>query len=406
MTTFLNSNPKYNWFVPTNIVFGSGAINSLAEHMPYGQKALIVTSNGKSAEKSGALSKVIEQISELVVDEDENGNEIKMQYAIFNRIGSNPTKEMVMEGAKFARENECDIVIAIGGGSVMDAAKGICAMAMNEGDLWDYIQFGTGGQQMAENLSLPLVCITLTSGTGSESDSGAVITNTETNEKTAFFAEHPMLAICDPDLTRSVSPELTAYQGFDALFHSTEVFTANQANFASDMVAKEAIKNIGGFLARAVKDGNDQEARERVAFASSLSSFAMNVGSCTSEHSLEHALSAYHPNLPHGAGLIMISVAYYEHFIEKGACPERFVKMAKMLGNKEAKEPSDFIVELKRLQEECGVANLKMSDYGITEDEFEKMAQNAISCMGMLFGADRVELSLEDCIEIYKKSFK
>ena len=395
MPTFLKTNSSYNWFIPTNIVFGTGAIDKLGENMPYGENALIITSNGVSAKKSGALDKVIQQLDEL-----------EIKHTIFSGVGANPTKEMVMEGAKIAKENNCDVIVAIGGGSVMDCAKAIATMATNEGDLWDYVQLGTGGQKIPEELSLPLVCITLTSGTGSESDTGAVITNTETNEKTAFFGEHPMLAICDPNLTISVNPKFTAYQGFDALFHSVEVFIANTANFASDMVAKEAIKNVGGFLPRAVKDGNDLKARERVAFASSLSSFSMNVGSCTSEHSLEHAMSAYHPNLPHGAGLIMISVAYYSFFIEKGCCPDRFIKLAKMLGNKQATKPEDFIVELKRLQKECGVDDLKMSDYGIKEEEFEKMANNAMDCMGLLFPNDPAELSIEDCVEIYKKSYK
>lgn len=395
MPTFLETKKNYNWFIPTNIVFGSGAINQLASNMPFCEKVLIATSNGESAKKSGALDKVIQQLKFLSIE-----------YIIFSEIEANPLKNTVMKGAKFARDNGCDGVIAIGGGSVMDASKAICAMATNEGDLWDYVQLGTGKGKEMENPSLPLVCITLTSGTGSESDTGAVITNPDTNEKTAFFGDFPLLAICDPDLTKTVNPKFTAYQGFDALFHSVEVFIANTANLASDMVAKEAIKNIGGFLARAVKDGNDQEARERVAFASSLSSFAMNVGTCTSEHSLEHALSAYHQNLPHGAGLIMISVAYYTHFIEKGCCPDRFIKLAKMLGNKQATQPIDFIIELKRLQKECGVDDLKMSDYGIKPEEFTTMAQNAMDCMGLLFPCDRVELSIDDCVKIYKQSFK
>lgn len=395
MPTFFKTNTSYNWFVPTNIVFGRGAINKMAENLPYGENVLIITTNGSSAKKSGALDKVIKQLDEL-----------EIKHTIFAEITPNPTKDVVMKGAKVARDNKCDLVIAIGGGSVMDAAKAICSMATNEGDLWDYIAFGTGKGQIPEEMSLPLVCITLTSGTGSESDGGAVITNIETNEKTAFFGDMPMLAICDPDLTMSVSPELTAYQGFDALFHSTECYISNKANLASDMVAKEAIKNIGGFLEKAVKDGKDAEARERIAFASSMSSFSMDLGACTSEHSLEHAMSAYHEKLPHGAGLIMISKAYYTHLIEKGCCPERFVKMAKLLGNKEAKQSMDFIAGLEKLQKACNVDNLKMSSYGIKEDEFEKMAKNAKDCMGMLFDNDPTELSVEDCVKIYKKSYR
>lgn len=174
----------------------------------------------------------------------------------------------------------------------------------------------------------------------------------------------------------------------------------------SDMVSITAIENVGRYLAATVQNGQDLAARERVAFGNWLSGIQMVVGTCTSEHSLEHALSAFHQDLPHGAGLIMISRAYYTHFIRKGACPERFVRMAQALGMQDAAEPMDFITALVRLQEACGVADLKMSDYGISPDEFEAMAQNAFSAMGFLFGADPLPLSVEDCVEIYRASYK
>ena len=117
-------------------------------------------------------------------------------------------------------------------------------------------------------------------------------------------------------------------------------------------------------------------------------------------------MSAYHQELPHGAGLIMISKAYYTHMIKSGVRKERFVDMAKFLGLNDAKEPMDFIKALDKLQHECGVDNLKMSDYGISEDEFATMAQNAKECMSLLFEFDPVKLSLQDCQNIYQASYK
>jgi len=174
----------------------------------------------------------------------------------------------------------------------------------------------------------------------------------------------------------------------------------------SDMYAITAIENISRNLAKAVKDGNDIEAREKVAFGNTLSGTVMCVGRCTSEHSLEHAMSAYHQELPHGAGLIMISKAYFTHLINKHVCDDRFVQMAKVMGTEDATEPMDFIKALVKLQEECGVADLKMSDYGIRPEEFETMAKNAKDTMGGLFLCDRSELSLEDCVAIYEASYK
>ena len=136
------------------------------------------------------------------------------------------------------------------------------------------------------------------------------------------------------------------------------------------------------YLPRAIKDGNDLEARTRVAFGNTLSGGVMCLTLITSEHALEHALSAYHPNLPHGAGLIMVSRAYYKYFIEHHACDDRFIRMAQAMGMPEATKPEDFLTALTRLQEACGVADLKMSDYGITPDEFETLMRNTREVMG------------------------
>lgn len=210
----------------------------------------------------------------------------------------------------------------------------------------------------------------------------------------------------DPELMVSVPPAFTAYQGFDALFHSTEVYICSMANLMSDMVALTAIEHVGKYLARAVADGGDMEAREHVAFANTMSGYSMVTGCCTSKHSLEHAMSAYHPNLPHGAGLIMISIAYYQHFVDKGCCPERFIRMAQALGCPHADKAQDFITALAELQRACGVDGLKMSDYGFTPDEFDKIAANARETMGGLFLADPCGLSHEDCVEILRKSYR
>jgi len=332
-----------------------------------------------------------------------------VETVLFDKVEANPLKSTVMAGGAFAREHGCDFVVALGGGSVMDASKAIAAMATNDGDLWNYMNGGTGKGQQLTKEPLPVVAITTTAGTGSEVDQWGVVTNDETNEKMGFGGYdslYPVLAIVDPELMKSVPATFTAYQGFDALFHSTECYISAAANMMSDMYALTAIENVGTYLARAVKDGNDVEAREHVAFANTLSGTVMTLSACTSEHSMEHAMSAYHQNLPHGAGLIMISKEYYQYFIDQHVCNDRFVRMAKALGMQNAKAPQDFITMLIKLQESCGVADLKMSDYGIQKDELDKMAKNARETMGGLFTCDPCPLSHEDCIKIYEKSYK
>ncbi len=172
------------------------------------------------------------------------------------------------------------------------------------------------------------------------------------------------------------------------------------------MVELASIKNIAEYLPRAVKDGNDIEARTKVAFANTMSGYSMEVCSCVSQHAMEHALSGHHQELPHGAGLIMISVAYFSRWIEEHICDDRFIELTRAMGNGDAQAPEDFIVALKKLIKKCNVDVVKMSDYGISRDEFPQMAKDARNTMGVLFACDRFELTDEDVISIYEKSYR
>lgn len=389
---------SFDMYVPTRFVFGSGRLAELSQYSMPGKKALVVTSNGKSVKANGALAKTADEFLKAGIEP-----------VLFSEVQANPLKSTVMKGADVAKQNECDFIVALGGGSVMDAAKAIAFMTVNPGDVWDYISGGTGKGLPMQNKPLPLVCITTTAGTGSEADQWGVITNDDTNEKIGFGGYDelfPVLSVIDPELMKSVPPEFTAYQGFDALFHATECYISNGANLMSDMYALTAIENVGKYLARAVRDGGDMPAREHMAFANTLSGVAMTLCSTTAEHSLEHAMSAFHHGLPHGAGLIMISKAFYGYFIERHACDERFIKMAQAMGMPQADKPEDFITVLTALQEDCGVADLKMSDYGIAEGEFDTLAANARETMGGLFLANPCELDHADCVEILRRSYR
>lgn len=389
---------SFQMYVPTRILFGAGQLNNLNSQKMPGKKALLIISNGKSVRENGSLARCEEQLRLAGVES-----------VIFDKIQANPVKTTIMEGAEVARKSGCDFIVALGGGSVMDASKAIAMMATNDGDLWDYINGGTGKNQSIKNQPLPIICITTTAGTGSEVDQWGVVTNEETNEKIGcggYDSLFPVLAIVDPDLMKSVPPKFTAYQGFDALFHSTESYISSFHSVMSDMYALTSIENVGEYLSRAVKDGNDMEAREGMAFANTLSGVVMTVSVTTAEHSMEHAMSAYHPNLPHGAGLIIISKAFYEFFIEKHACDDRFIRMAQALGMKDARKPEDFITMLVKLQEDCGVADLKMSDYGILPSELDTLARNARETMGGLFAANPCEMSHEECVKIFEKAYR
>lgn len=388
---------NFTYYMPTKLLFGKGQLGNLHKEKLPGKKAFIVISSGNSIKKFGYLDKVVEQLRLAGVE-----------YYIYDKIKPNPTLTGVMEGAELARENKCDFVIGLGGGSSIDSAKSIAVMTTNEGNYWDYVNGGSGKANEIKNDPLPIVAITTTAGTGTEADPWTVITNEENNEKIGFGYEKtfPVLSVIDSELMMTVPEKLTAYQGFDALFHSTEGYINNTSYIISDMYALKAIELIGKYLAKAVKDGSNEEARDNVALANTFSGIVESTSGCTSEHSIEHALSAFHSDLPHGAGLIMISKEYYTLIANSGRCDEKMIEMAKALGKKDATKAMDFVTALVELQEACSVDNLKMSDFGIDNSNLERYALNARETMGGLFEVDPIVISNDDVIEILKKSYR
>lgn len=391
---------KFNYHIPTKILFGPGKLEDLAKEELPGKKALIVISSGKAMKSNGYLDRLVEIL-------DRRG----VEHVLFDKILPNPIKSHVMEGAALAKKEGCDFVIGLGGGSSIDSAKSIAVMVKNPGDYWDYVSGGTGKGMPVTNGALPIVAITTTAGTGTEADPWTVITKEETNEKIGYGNSYtfPTLSVVDPELMLTVPKHLTAYQGFDALFHSTEGYIANIATPISDAYALKSIELIAKYLPVCVKDGQNIEARTYVALANTLAGFVESTSSCTSEHSMEHAMSAYHPELPHGAGLIMLSEAYYTFFAPK--VPDRFIAMARAMGiDVDSLPPEDrpmsFVKALINLQEDCGVRNLRMSDFGIKKEDIPELAENARKTMGGLFEMDRYRLSLKDTIQIMSEAYR
>ncbi len=390
----MTSNSIFSLHIPTRILFGCGEIKKLATEKMPGKKAMIVISGGTSMKKYGYLDKVINYLKENNVES-----------IVFDKILPNPIKQHVMEAAQLCRQEKCDMIVGLGGGSSIDSAKAIAIMACNEGDYWDYIPSGSG-KGYPVNKVLPVIAIPTTAGTGTEADPWTVITNEELNEKIGFGSQltYPYLSIIDPELMISIPPQLTAYQGFDAFFHAAEGFIANCATPVSDLYAIEAIRLLYKYLPVAVKDGRNLKARAKVAWASTLAGMVESTSSCISEHSMEHAMSAYYPQLPHGAGLIAISEAYFETF--RNDCMKRYMKMSEAMVGLKSNRPSDFIDALVRMQKECGVYGIKLSDWGLKAEDLPKMVQNARSTMGGLFTLDPRPLTDEEVLDIYQKSYK
>lgn len=392
---------NFSFFMPTRLFFGAGSLARLGDVKLPGRKALVVISAGTAMRRQGYLDRVIGLLGGQGVES-----------VVFDKIQPNPVKDHVMEAAAIARAEGCDFVVGLGGGSSIDSAKSIALMANNPGDYWDYIGGGSGRGLPVPNPALPVVAITTTAGTGTEADPWTVITKADSNEKIGFGNDStfPAVSIVDPELMLSVPPHLTAYQGMDAFFHAAEGVIASCASPISDLYALKSIELLARHLPVAVRDGANVEARAQVAFANTLSGFVESTSSCTSEHSIEHALSANHPRLAHGAGLTMISLAYFGFFV--GKIPDAlFVSMARAMGEDvdalpPAEQPRAFLSALAKLIAAVGLADLKMSDYGIRREELPALATNAFETMGALFGVDRHPLTHADTVSILDQSWR
>lgn len=384
----------FDFFMPTHVLFGAGRLHELhAQKLP-GKKALVVTSNGSSTKRYGYLA-------ELESELDKAG----VAHVLFDRIRPNPTRKNVMDGAAVAKDNGCDFVVALGGGSVMDASKCIALMATNPGDIWDYSLSEKGGKKTPEHDALPIVCITTSAGTGSEVDVAAVISDDEANEKTGIFAPSmfPTLSVVDADLMLSVPPKFTAYQGMDAFFHASETVINRNVHPMAEMFALKTIELIAKYLPVAYRNGSDREARGMVALANTLAAYYMM---CTSAHTMEHTMGSFHPNLVHGKGLIEIAHAYYGFFAERKACEGQMIKMAKAMGVEHPESGMDFLKALDALIASVGCAEVKMSDDGITREELKLYPAKVHHVLGGDITADPLPLSDRDYLTIYENAWR
>ncbi|MFW6139708.1 MAG: iron-containing alcohol dehydrogenase [Spirochaetota bacterium] len=392
---------EFNYYMPARLIFGPGKLKELAT-TPYlpGKKALLVIGKSGAMRKQGYLDRVTEYLHQ-------NGAE----SVVYDKIQPNPLDVHVEEGAEVAKENGCDFVAGLGGGSTIDSAKSIAVMARNTGRYWDYLQEGSGGRKNPAGGALPIVAIPTTAGTGTEADPWTVITNSDLNEKIGWGNDltFPAVSIVDPELMVSVPPESTAHTGMDAFFHAAETYLANARQPASDHLALEAISLITKYLPAAVKDGKNMEARTSLAWASTEAGICESLSSCISHHSMEHAISAYYPDVAHGAGLIMLSVAYFSYLASR--YHERFPEMARAMGEKtEGLAPNEasmaFITGLKKLIKNSGAEAEKLSRYGVKKEDFKKLAENSFHAMGGLYKQTPVNLTVDDVVTIFENAYE
>lgn len=377
--------------IPEHIVVGGGAVKDALPYLEkYGKRAFVVT--GKHVGKSPMM----EQLKSALYS-------VNINCTIFDEITGEPTDEMIVLGCKVYKENDCDFVIGIGGGSPLDSAKAIAAMTVNDGCISDYM-----GKEIDGDIP-PIVAIPTTAGTGSEATKFTVITDSQKGIKMLLKGEKliPKLAVIDSDYTIDMPKSVTAATGLDALTHAIEAYTSKKAMCLTDSYALSSIKRIVQYLPDAYRNGYDVVAREQLAIAALEAGICINNSSVTLVHGMSRPIGALF-HVPHGLSNAMLLCDCLEFAMKDNY--ERFADISRAIGvsemgtsNQEAAE--SLIPVLKTLCEVCEVPTLK--EYGISENDFminvDKMSQDAIASGSP--ANTRREVSIYDCIEIYAKTY-
>ena len=383
--------------LPVKLRFGCGVLDEMQKASLPGKKAMIVT-GGKTIRRNGTFDRLYRIVSAKAD-----------AVTVFNSSSSNPTLKTVMEGAAQARENAVDFIVGIGGGSSMDTAKGIAAMAVNSGTLWDYTASGSGSGKTLANKPLPLIAVPTTAGTGSEANKTAVITDSDRKEKIGIRTDFPVCAYVDPELTLSVPADHTAEQGFDAFCHCFEAYLSVKANSMSDIFALAGIREIYRWLPKAFENDSDIEARYHVSLGSMLGGIVLYLSSASAAHTLEHMLSGMDPSVSHGGGLAMIFDAF--HAKEAENVPQRYAEVSKALGigSEKASDPQNASLLLSALKEwktGLDLDRLHLSNYRFSWNNIDEMVRMTHWVGGGPLVRDRYRLTDEDLAEIILKSLE
>ena len=377
------SDIAFKYFLPVNIEFGSGKVAKAGElTKPYGKKALIVTGHS-SAKKSGLYDKVKDSLKAEGIDS-----------VLFDKVAQNPLTTTAAEGAAFAKDNGCDVVVAIGGGSIMDCAKAIAFLAVNDGDVSDYI-FG----KKASDTALPIILIPTTCGTGSEGNGIAVLTNPDNGDKKSLRCNAIVakVSIVDPECMMTMPKHVLASVGFDALCHNMESYTSKIAQPFTDALSLYAVDLIAHNLVDVYKGTGSKDSWEKITMASTIGGMVINTTGVTLAHGMEHPASGL-KDVVHGKGLAALTPTIIEDSYQ--GAPEKFAKLAKLFGGEKAE---DLAGKVRELLEDIELT-CTLSDLGIEEKDIPWMAENCMKVSAHSIANNPVVFSQEEIAEIYKKA--
>jgi 4-hydroxybutyrate dehydrogenase len=347
----------------TQVQFDYGAVKLLKQECERVgiTRPLVVTDPGVKA--AGVLQKALDALAGLPV-------------AVFDQTPSNPTEAAVRAAVEVYKANRCDGLIAVGGGSAIDCAKGVAIAATHEGPLTHYATI-EGGSPRITDKAVPLIAVPTTSGTGSEVARGAIII-VDDHRKLGFHSWHlvPRTAICDPELTLGLPPRLTAATGMDAIAHCMETFMSAAFNPPADGIALDGLQRGWAHIERATRDGSDREARLNLMSASMQGAMAFQKG-LGAVHSLSHSLGGVDPRLHHGTlnAMFLPAVVRFNGEADSVRKDNRLQRMALAMGMQSAGDIPEAIRDMNaRLGLPGGLAEM-----GVQRDWFDRIIQGALA---------------------------
>ncbi|MGF6906206.1 iron-containing alcohol dehydrogenase [Fusobacterium sp. PH5-44] len=376
------------YYVPPVNLLGKGCLKELGEQLKSLECKKAFISTDKFLTENKTVNKVIDILKE-----------IGMGYVLYNEAKPNPTVKNVEDGLAVLKKENCDIVISLGGGSPQDCGKAIAVLATNGGKIQDY-----EGVNKSLKKCLPIVAITTTAGTSAEVTINYVITDEARHVKMIMVDKNSLAAISvnDPELMMSKPAALTAATGMDALTHAIEAVVAKGANDVTDATALYAIKEVFDYLPRAVKNGNDTEAREQMSFACYLNGIAFSNAGLGNVHAMAHPLGGLY-DLPHGVCNAMLLPIVEEENAKYA--PKKFRVIAKTIGmntdGKEDTECAKYVIDrIKALSKEVGIPE-SLKELGVNNPDFDILAENAMK--DACAGANPVYFDKEKLVELFKK---
>lgn len=379
---------NFTFHIPTDIRFGKDQIQCLPEELEkYGKNILLVYGGG-SIKRSGLYDKIRELLKDFEVSE-------------LSGIEPNPKLTSVEKGAAICKEKGIQVILAVGGGSTIDASKHIAAAACYDGKPWELVK-----DRSLVKKALPVAVVLTICATGSEMNSGAVISNEKTHEKLEI--NHPLLypelSICDPTYLYTLPPEQTAAGAVDILSHVMEqYFQPNDEAYITDVLSEAVMKTVVKYARKAMDEPQNYEARSNLMWASTVGLnhlLTVGKGGAWSVHPIEHVISAYY-DITHGVGLAILTPAWMEYVLSDKTV-HRFARFAReVFGVKEtddAKAAELGIEKVREFNQSLGMPST-LTEVGILQDKFDEMAAEAVRTSGIALRA-YVKLEISDVKKI------